>query len=113
MQANMPATEVPTTGLTDSDADRRLSLLSSLLENLDEVGQSNASPRFKVEATFQNRLVQVRLGVASSLFLALRAKHPPTAAHGLRGGTGLFLLGGRAGHERPAARRTGGGGPVA
>ncbi|MFI4875214.1 MAG: diguanylate cyclase domain-containing protein [Blastopirellula sp. JB062] len=32
----------------------------------------------------QNQLVQVRLGVASSLFTGLKAKHPPTAAHSLR-----------------------------
>jgi hypothetical protein len=37
-----------------------------------------------VETTFQNQLVQGRLRVASSLFPALRAKHPPSAAHGLR-----------------------------
>jgi diguanylate cyclase (GGDEF)-like protein len=32
----------------------------------------------------ENRLVQVRLGLASSLFIALRHKHPPTASHSLR-----------------------------
>lgn len=31
-----------------------------------------------------DRLVQSRLGVYAGLFYALRAKHPPTAAHGLR-----------------------------
>jgi diguanylate cyclase (GGDEF)-like protein len=31
-----------------------------------------------------NQLVQVRLGVAASLFVALRLKHPPAAAHALR-----------------------------
>ncbi len=65
-------------------AESGLSVLSSLLEDLDEVSQSEASPRFNAERVHQNRLVQVRLGVASSLFLALRVKHPPTAAHSLR-----------------------------
>jgi diguanylate cyclase (GGDEF)-like protein len=32
----------------------------------------------------ENRLVQVRLGLASSLFTALKIKHPPTASHCLR-----------------------------
>ena len=32
----------------------------------------------------ENRLVEVRLGIASSLFAALRHKHSPTAAHSLR-----------------------------
>jgi diguanylate cyclase (GGDEF)-like protein/PAS domain S-box-containing protein len=33
---------------------------------------------------YENRLAEVRLGLASSLFLSLRAKHGPTAAHCLR-----------------------------
>lgn len=41
-------------------------------------------PECQVAEPRQNQLVQVRLGIASSLFLALRTKHPPTANHGLR-----------------------------
>ena len=37
-----------------------------------------------VELKYQNQLVQVRLGLASSLFAALRARHAATAAHCLR-----------------------------
>jgi diguanylate cyclase (GGDEF)-like protein/PAS domain S-box-containing protein len=37
-----------------------------------------------VELKYQNQLVQVRLGLASSLFAALRARHAGTAAHCLR-----------------------------
>ncbi len=37
-----------------------------------------------VEVKYQNQLAQVRLGLASSLFAALRARHPDTAAHCLR-----------------------------
>ena len=33
---------------------------------------------------FENRLAMVRLGMATSLFYALRTKHAPTAAHSLR-----------------------------
>ncbi|HEX3727085.1 MAG TPA: diguanylate cyclase [Pirellulales bacterium] len=36
------------------------------------------------EASQESQLVQARLGVASSLFAALRCKHAPTAAHSLR-----------------------------
>ncbi len=32
----------------------------------------------------EDRLVKNRLGIYSALFMALRAKHPPTAAHALR-----------------------------
>ena len=63
-------------------ADERLSAVSSLLENLDA-----PSPLLTDSAelvTFENQLVQVRLGLASSLFAALRAKHAPTAAHSVR-----------------------------
>src|SRR3990172_2010504 len=37
-----------------------------------------------VELKYQNELVQVRLGLASSLFAPLRARHAATAAHCLR-----------------------------
>ncbi len=46
--------------------------------------EASASKRTKSEEQSQNRLVQVRLGIASSLYLSLRAKHPPSAAHSLR-----------------------------
>ncbi len=36
------------------------------------------------EVKFENQLAMVRLGIATSLFLALRAKHVATAAHSLR-----------------------------
>jgi diguanylate cyclase (GGDEF)-like protein/PAS domain S-box-containing protein len=35
-------------------------------------------------AAYENHLVEVRLGIASSLFAAIRHKHAPTAAHSLR-----------------------------
>src|SRR4051794_5437197 len=35
-------------------------------------------------ATYENRLVDARLGIASGLFSALKHKHPATAAHSLR-----------------------------
>jgi len=65
-------------------AERRMTVLSSLLENIDEVAQPQVAPKAKSDAAHENRLAQVRLGMASSLFVALRAKHPRTAAHSLR-----------------------------
>ncbi len=48
-------------------------------EDLDPVSVSQLP-----YAAYENRLVEVRLGIASSLFTALRHKHSPTAAHSLR-----------------------------
>lgn len=45
---------------------------------------SGAKPEVQKEPSIQERLVQSRLGVYTGLFYALRAKHPPTAAHALR-----------------------------
>ncbi len=64
--------------------DRQITVLSSLLESIDEVTQPRVSAKAKADAAYENRLVQVRLGMASSLFVALRARHPRTAAHSLR-----------------------------
>src|SRR5580704_2439922 len=43
-----------------------------------------AGPQSVADLIYENRLAEVRLGIASSLFLSLRAKHAPTAAHCLR-----------------------------
>ena len=51
---------------------------------------AEASPKhMQIERTcedskYENRLAVVRLGMATSLFSALRAKHPPSASHSLR-----------------------------
>jgi diguanylate cyclase (GGDEF)-like protein/PAS domain S-box-containing protein len=63
-------------------AELRVTALASLLENLDEaIGKT---PEARSDAVHQTELAKRRLGIASSLFIALRAKHPPTAAHCLR-----------------------------
>ena len=64
-------------------ADIRLAAMSSLLENIDAAAPPGSEANGAARA-FENTLVQVRLGLASSLFAALRAKHAPTAAHSLR-----------------------------
>ena len=71
-------TRVPRDPLQSASA--RLAAVSALLDNVQE--GSPAPPASGVQ--FENQLVQVRLGMASSLFLALRARHAPTATHSLR-----------------------------
>jgi diguanylate cyclase (GGDEF)-like protein/PAS domain S-box-containing protein len=64
---------------------QQVSEISSLLESLDEAAaESGQSLAEKRDIAQENRLVQARLGMASGLFAALRAKHPPTASHCLR-----------------------------
>ena len=58
--------------------------LGSLLQDLSggAVAPSVTTPL--VDSQTDNQLIQVRLGIASSLYLALRAKHAGTASHSLR-----------------------------
>ncbi|MBM3998462.1 MAG: diguanylate cyclase [Planctomycetes bacterium] len=63
-------------------AEGRVAALASYFENLDEA-LTCESARSR-DAPVQDALAARRLGMASSLFLALRAKHAPTAAHSLR-----------------------------
>jgi diguanylate cyclase (GGDEF)-like protein/PAS domain S-box-containing protein len=64
---------------------RRTAEISSLLDSLDEAAaESGQSLARKRANDHENKLVQARLGIASGLHAALRAKHPPTASHCLR-----------------------------
>lgn len=63
--------------------DAGLSAMSSLLANLDPASAAR-EPVALTELAYQNKLAQVRLGIASGLFATLRARHAPTAAHSLR-----------------------------
>jgi HD-GYP domain-containing protein (c-di-GMP phosphodiesterase class II) len=64
---------------------QQVSEISSLLDSLDEVAaQSGQSLAEKRASAHENKLIQARLGMASGLYSALRAKHPPTASHCLR-----------------------------
>ena len=57
--------------------------LADAFSKLDDVAPAGRE-QFARRVRYENRLVQARLGIAASLFTALRAKHPPTAAHSLR-----------------------------
>jgi len=72
--------------LTDQTAVSWMSELGTLLEELEQVSSSTgpSSPPAMVES--ENELAQVRLGIAASLFVALRCKHSPAASHALRVG---------------------------
>ncbi len=65
-------------------AGQSVSTLASVLQSLDEAPPQEPADQKKSELVYENKLVQVRLGVASALFASLRAKHPPSAAHSLR-----------------------------
>jgi diguanylate cyclase (GGDEF)-like protein/PAS domain S-box-containing protein len=87
--ANQPTP--PTSGDASARASEvRLTAISSLLTGLDEAAATPAAQR---HVGHENQLVQVRLGVASALFAALRTKHPATAAHSLRVAMGCSAFG--------------------
>src|SRR5882724_8934634 len=65
-------------------ADAQIGAVSSLLGSIDTAAPLEPALLDSAELALENRLIQVRLGVASSLFSALRAKHAPTAHHSLR-----------------------------
>ena len=69
--------------IAGSSIDQHVTHLTSLIEILDEQVQSgNSSPA--ADAIHLQELAAARLGIAASLFIALRCKHSPTAAHSLR-----------------------------
>ena len=64
----------------------RMSELGTLLEQLEQVSSrpGPSAPPAMVESEYE--LAQGRLGIAASLFVALRCKHSPAASHALRVG---------------------------
>jgi len=66
-------------------AEAGLMQLGVLFEQLDqEAGGGYPPPAVPLDRAKENQLVEVRLGLASSLYRALRWKHEPTARHCLR-----------------------------
>ncbi len=72
------------------ETESRVAEISSLLSALEEAAADTRKPPRPQAAparsfdNHENRLVQVRLGLASGLFTALQHKHPATASHSLR-----------------------------
>lgn len=73
-----------------STTESRVAEISSLLSALEEAAsESGLSARKSIpikapKIKHENRLVQVRLGIANALYTALRHKHSPSAEHSLR-----------------------------
>ncbi len=84
-----------------ADATLGLATISSLLDRLDQPLAADDDPRrtnpigaaSQVALGYQNQLIQARLGMASSLFVALRAKHARNRVSLPARGTWLFFLG--------------------
>ena len=72
------------TGDAAPPADPWMGELHALLQELESItaAEQVLPPVFGAE--IDNQLVQVRLGIASSLFAALQCKHAATAGHSLR-----------------------------
>lgn len=68
--------------------DDKIALLSSLLHKLEEAAQNDGLAGPSTDS-YQSQLVKTRLGMASSLFTALRAKNPATANHCFRVALGI------------------------
>lgn len=66
------------------DAENRLAALSLLLDSIDNNATTDPLATKTKQSPHESQLVMARLGMASSLFIALRAKHGPTSAHCLR-----------------------------
>ena len=70
----------PATALYNGATANPAADLAALLQHTGGLVNAGSS----TAAAGENRLVEVRLGIASSLFAAIRHKHAPTAAHSLR-----------------------------
>jgi len=88
---SVPVSDAPPAEKHQKSTESRVAEISSLLSNLEAAAaESGLSARpagvAPVDSTLQheNKLAQVRLGIASSLFTALRHKHPQSASHSLR-----------------------------
>ncbi|HUY87130.1 MAG TPA: diguanylate cyclase [Pirellulales bacterium] len=67
-----------------ADAEAGLNRLGGLIDQLDRDAGGSPRPAVDFDPAVGNQLAEVRLGVASSLYRALRCKHEPTAKHCLR-----------------------------
>ena len=84
MESPFGTREFATAPPVDVNSSHELTTISSLLRDLDETQQ--AAPD---QPVYQTQLVERRLGLATSLFTALRLKHAPSAAHSLRVALGV------------------------
>jgi response regulator RpfG family c-di-GMP phosphodiesterase len=74
----------PTQAAAAGKVDNWLTDLNGLLRELEIISAANYTLPPVVSEPTDNQLIQVRLGIASSLFAALQCKHSATAGHSLR-----------------------------
>jgi diguanylate cyclase (GGDEF)-like protein/PAS domain S-box-containing protein/putative nucleotidyltransferase with HDIG domain len=85
MESTSPVPNTETVPVIPTDAaDARMSELNSLLAAVEDTSHQPERQTIRADDGYENHLAQVRLGIATSLFLALKAKHGPSAAHSLR-----------------------------
>ena len=80
--SNESPPDVPSVDAAES-VESSVGELSTLVHDLHDLTDAMQSAQASV-ATYENRLIEVRLGIASSLLTALRHKHSPAAEHSLR-----------------------------
>ena len=74
---------VTSTGEDTPRVDQQLAQLASLVDEMRVGVAPDATLKSQI-VTYENRLIESRLGVAAGLFTALRCKYAPTATHSLR-----------------------------
>ncbi len=87
----VPVSTAPSDDVRQQSTEHRVAEISSLLSSLEAAAAESGLtsrptgvPDADPATQHENKLVQVRLGIASSLFTALRHKHPQSASHSLR-----------------------------
>ena len=75
---------VPVPLTAGGQSTRQISEISVLLNSLDEAAAESGQSLAGKASAHEAKLVQARLGMASGLYAALRAKHPQSASHSLR-----------------------------
>ncbi len=80
----LKVTAAPKQPETAGKVDHWLTDLNGLLRELEIVTAANYALPPVLSEPADNQLIQVRLGIASSLFAALQCKHAATAGHSLR-----------------------------
>jgi diguanylate cyclase (GGDEF)-like protein/PAS domain S-box-containing protein len=88
IQVNAPlalnVASVPKQAEGAGQVDQWLTDLNGLLRELEVISAANYTLPPVISRPADNQLIQVRLGIASSLFAALQCKHAATAGHSLR-----------------------------
>jgi diguanylate cyclase (GGDEF)-like protein/PAS domain S-box-containing protein len=91
----------PKQAMATGKVDQWLTDLNGLLRELEIISAANYTLPPVLSEPADNQLIQVRLGIASSLFAALQCKHAATAGHSLRVALTCSSWAVRMGLERP------------